>query len=159
MKKIWYYIDLIEARFMAYSLLLTVILVFIQVCMRAFRNSLPWSEELARYIFIWQCWLGISFAERGGKHIRIEMLPSRLSPKGQRILDVIQTLLSAAMTLFLLLYGSYMVWFLIQEGTTSSALHLPMSIVYLSMPVSCLLYLLRVIRKLTHLAATGGSDA
>lgn len=153
MKKFWKYIDLIEEKVLAYSLLLTVILVFVQVCMRAFKNSLPWSEELARYIFIWQCWLGVSFAERDGKHIRIEMLMNKLPPAGRRILDMIQMLLSMGMVIFLICYGSYMVTFLVETGTVSSAMRIPMSLIYLSMPVSCTLYLLRVIRRFCYVVA------
>lgn len=151
MKKIWKIIDLIEERFMAYSLMLTVVLVFLQVCMRAFGNSLPWSEELARYIFIWQCWLGVSFAEKDGKHIRIEMLMNRLSPKGQRILDIIQILLTICIVVFLIVYGSYMIAFMMEQNTTSSVLKIPLSLVYLSMPVSCALYLVRIISRLSYL--------
>ena len=51
----------IEEYFLVYSLILMVALVFIQVIMRyIFNNSLSWSEELVRYIFIWQIWLGAS---------------------------------------------------------------------------------------------------
>jgi len=35
------------------------ILVFIQVVMRyVFSNSLSWSEEMARFIFLWLSWIG-----------------------------------------------------------------------------------------------------
>ena len=151
MKKVWKIIDLIEERFMAFSLLLTVILVFLQVCMRAFGNSLPWSEELARYIFIWQCWLGVSFAEKDGKHIRIELLFNKLSPKGQKALDIIQILITSGIVIFLIVYGGYMVSFMTAQGTTSSILRVPLSLIYLSMPVSCALYLVRIISRLSYL--------
>ena len=55
------------------SLVFTVILVFSQVVMRyVFQSSLYWSEELARYLFVWQTWLGASLAVREASHIRIE---------------------------------------------------------------------------------------
>ena len=156
MKKFLHYIDLVEEKFMAYSLLLTVILVFMQVCLRLLDSSIPWSEELARYIFVWQCWVGVSFTERSGKHIRIEMLLNKLSPKGQKMLELVQMLLSAGIVIFLICYGSYMVAFLFRAGTTSSALRLPMYILYLSMPVSCFVYLLRVACRFYNIA-TGRS--
>ncbi|MCL2601411.1 MAG: TRAP transporter small permease subunit, partial [Treponema sp.] len=46
-----------------------VIILFIQVIMRrVFNNSLFWSEELARYMFIWLVYLGISHGARLRKH-------------------------------------------------------------------------------------------
>ena len=49
----------LEEYLLIISLVCNVLLVFLQVIMRTvFKNSLTWSEELSRYIFIWQIWLG-----------------------------------------------------------------------------------------------------
>ena len=39
-----------------------------------FNYSLSWTEELSRYIFIWQTWLGTSIALKYKQHIRVEIL-------------------------------------------------------------------------------------
>ena len=53
----------LEEYLLVVSLVINVLLVFLQVIMRTvFKNSLTWSEELSRYIFIWQIWLGASIA-------------------------------------------------------------------------------------------------
>lgn len=45
----------LEEYLLVVSLVINVLLVFLQVIMRTvFKNSLTWSEELSRYIFIWQ---------------------------------------------------------------------------------------------------------
>lgn len=153
MKKLMKVIDTVEEKFMVYSFLFTVALVFIQVCMRAFVNdSLPWSEELARYLFIWQCWVGVSFAQRSEKHIRIEILPSKLSEKGRARLDVLQMVITLMIVVFLIVYGVIMVQFLIGAGTRSSALQMPMYLVYIAMPLSCAVYGIRLIGKLVNMA-------
>ena len=47
----------LEEYLLVVSLVINVLLVFLQVIMRTvFKNSLTWSEELSRYIFIWQIW-------------------------------------------------------------------------------------------------------
>ena len=57
------------------SLVLNVIIIFMQVIMRYFFNtSLTWSEELSRYIFIWQVWLGSSIAFVDNQHIRVDLI-------------------------------------------------------------------------------------
>lgn len=58
---------------------LMTVLIFLQVIMRyVFENSLVWSEELVRWVFIWTIWVGVAHAFRTGDHIRITILPDRL---------------------------------------------------------------------------------
>ena len=38
-----------------------VAVIFVQVVMRQLNSSLSWSEELARFCFIWLIYLGISY--------------------------------------------------------------------------------------------------
>lgn len=61
------------------------VLIFVQVVMRyVFSNSLSWSEELARYIFIWLIYLGVSYGAKIRKHIKIDaglkLFPKKLRP-------------------------------------------------------------------------------
>ena len=51
-----------------------VLIIFVQVIMRKTGNSLYWSEELGKFLFVWISWLGISIAQRKGEHIKITML-------------------------------------------------------------------------------------
>lgn len=64
---------------------LMTLLVFVQVVMRyVFNNSLSWSEELARYVFIWLIYLGISYGCKLRKHIKIDaalyLFPKKVRP-------------------------------------------------------------------------------
>ena len=74
LKKLIRYYNRLEENVLILSLVFTVALIFLQVIMRkVFQNSITWSEELARYIFIWQIWLGTSIGFRDGKHISISV--------------------------------------------------------------------------------------
>lgn len=54
LKKLIYGYDKLEEYLLCGSLVFTTLVVFLQVIMRkVFNNSLTWSEELTRYIFIW----------------------------------------------------------------------------------------------------------
>lgn len=56
-------------------LMALVCLVFAQVVLRYFFNSgLPWSEEMARYLFVWVCFLGAALAVRNRGHITVEVV-------------------------------------------------------------------------------------
>ena len=72
----------LEEYLLVVSLVINVLLVFLQVIMRTvFKNSLTWSEELSRYIFIWQIWLGASIALKYNEHIRVTLIYSFLKNK------------------------------------------------------------------------------
>ncbi len=59
-------------------------IIFIQVITRyVFHNSLTWSEELARYLFVWLVYFSVSFTARRQKHIRIDAAIN-LYPKAMR---------------------------------------------------------------------------
>ena len=63
MKKILKWLDdNIELYICVFLMSFMTLLVFVQVVMRyVFNNSLSWSEELARYTFIWLIYIGISY--------------------------------------------------------------------------------------------------
>lgn len=66
------WLDLAEQSLMVILLSFLVIVGFIQVFSRfVLKMPVDWSEELARFLFIWFCWVGYSFAVRDFYHIRI----------------------------------------------------------------------------------------
>lgn len=131
------------------SLILTVVLVFIQVIMRyVFNASLSWSEELTRYIFIWQIWLGASIGLRDKKHIKVEVIQSILKPKMALVMDIVANLIWMAACIYFIYNGSQLVENLIQKHSVSTALRIPLWTVYAALPVSSFII---VIRQLMHL--------
>ena len=54
-------------------LALMSIIIVLQVFFRyVLNNSLSWSEELARYLFIWMIYVGISYGVKMDKHICVD---------------------------------------------------------------------------------------
>ena len=65
------------------------LIIFIQVVARyVFQNSLSWSEELARYIFIWLVYLGISYGCQMRKHIKIDAALQLAAQEGAAIRQI-----------------------------------------------------------------------
>jgi len=103
MKNLW---DNLEEYIVIPLLLFAVVLIFVQVIMRyIFRNSLYWSEELARYIFLWTVWIGASYATKKVKHLRIKsftrMFPKQLQKYNEKFVLIIWL----GFSIFLLYYG------------------------------------------------------
>lgn len=149
MKKLAKLYNSLEAHLLVISLAFTTLLIFVQVVLRyVFNNSLSWSEELARYIFIWQIWLGTSISMRNNEHIRMDMLANKLQGKAKFALDIIANILMLGFCVFLVVYGFQLVSSMMSRGNASVALRLPMWIVYASLPVSQLAVGIRLISRI-----------
>ena len=143
--KIW---DHLEEYVLVYSLMVSVALVFVQVVMRrVFNNSLSWSEELARYLYVWQTWLGVSYAARNGTHLRITMLKDRLPPQAQQILEILVVLVWMGFGIFVIYQGMGVVNTIASFGQKSSALKIPMQFCYMSIPVGMFLMCIRIVER------------
>ena len=131
-------------------------LICIQVFSRyVLRASIPWSEELGRYIFIWMAFLGIVAVYYKGSHVAFDMLPKKLKGMPKKGLNIIIILLTATMAGALFLGGLRMV----EIGTLqrSPALSLPMHMVFLVLPTSGALMFYFSLRKL-YLAVFGKEE-
>lgn len=125
-----------------------VIVIFIQVVMRQLDNSLTWSEELARYCFIWLVYIGISYGVKKQRHIKVDVALLLLKEKGQIILTMIANVIFIVFALFVIRYGYDIANKLLTFGQKSPALHIPMGLVYMATPVGMGLTLLRLIQNL-----------
>ena len=155
-KYIW---DHLEEIFLLPSLVFSVALIFVQVVMRyIFGNSLSWSEELARYLFVWQIWLGVSYAARNRTHLRITLVKDRLSPDAQKILELVITAIWIGFGIFVAAKGITLVMKVARFNQLSSALQLPMMYVHLAVPVGCGLMVIRLIENTVKSYLLGKGD-
>ncbi|WP_238456306.1 TRAP transporter small permease [Desulfotruncus arcticus] len=153
MRKVW---NSLEEYILVFSLAFTVFLIFIQIVMRyVFHHSLSWSEELARYVFLWQIWLGASFAVKEHRHLRIEAIKNVLSPKAQKYFELITLVIWFGFSLFLAFKGAELTMILLQRGQVSPAMRLPMAYAYASVPVGCGLMAIRLIEEMFGLFRKG----
>lgn len=114
---------------LAFSLASMAILVFGNVILRyAFNSGITWSEEMARFLFIWMIFLGSIGALKDNEHLGVDMLVKKLSPGMKRIAYVISNLL-VLYILWLVLDGSWKMTLLNMEST-APATGLPLSYIY-----------------------------
>ncbi len=61
------------------------ILVFGNVVLRyAFNSGITWSEEMARFLFIWLILIGAISTLKDNQHLGVDMLVKRLSKTGKK---------------------------------------------------------------------------
>ncbi len=126
-----------------------VVVIFIQVFMRyVMQNSLSWSEELARYCFIWLIYIGISYGVKKQRHISVDAILLLFKERGKIIFGIIANLLFLAFAIFVVVKGYEISSQLLQWGQKSPANKIPMGIVYLAAPVGMALTSLRLIQNL-----------
>jgi len=147
MEKIIKKYNKIEENVLVFSLVLNVIVIFIQVIMRTvFNKSLAFSEELSRYIFIWQIWLGASIAFANNEHINVDIIFSIFkSEKSKKIINLIVNIILILFNIFLITEGFKLLGSMNARGTTSSGMRLPLVYVYASLPISSIIVLIRLI--------------
>ena len=90
------------------------VVVFAQVLFRIVHLSIPWSEELSKYLLIWSTFLGAAICIRKGSLVGLEFLKNSMSEEKQKILQTILNLIVCAMLLFLINVGFWAVrrvWF------------------------------------------------
>ncbi len=76
------------------------------VCRYVLNASLPWSEEISRYLFIWGNFLGAGVALKRGAHISVDSLVTRLSESARQRLESAVGVLVFGFALLLLYYGT-----------------------------------------------------
>ena len=116
----------------------TLVVITAQIVWRyVFNDSLTWTEELARYLFVWITFVGAALAIRDRSHIRVALLVDRLPRKPRHWLDVAQLVLVA---LFLcLLVGLGLKWVRINADAVTPALGWPLAYVcYAALPLASL---------------------
>ena len=146
-------LDKLEEWFLVWTLAFSVLLVFAQVVMRyVFRNSLSWSEELTRYLFLWMSWVGASYAVRCRSHFRVTMFADMLKGRARDAYELLILLIWLGFSVFLTYQGAKISLFLWHRGQLSAAMEIPMALAYASVPVGCALMTLRLALDFKDLA-------
>ncbi|NEU30914.1 TRAP transporter small permease [bacterium LRH843] len=114
------------------------ITIIFQVFSRFFLGlPLPWSEELARLIMAYSVFLGAAIALRQSKLIAVEFLSEKLTDEKRKILHFVIQIIAIVFFIILFVQGIKMIG---QVHTQlSSAMRLPMSVFYASIPIGAVL--------------------
>ncbi len=130
-----------------FSLMIAV--TFAQVIFRyVLRSPLPWSEELARYCFVWIVFLGATLGLERGVHIGVDILTILLPGRVQRWLAAINEVLILAFVLLIILASVSVVD--ANRLQFSPALGLQMAKVYLAIPLGMAVMALLLLGKLVE---------
>ena len=124
----------------------------------ALGQQASWSEELARFLLIWIGILGSAYAAGKNYHLAIDLLSPKLSTAAAARVAVLIRLLIILFAFFVLVIGGGRLIYITQVlGQISPALQIPMTLVYMVLPISGLLILYFKIHDLIEFKSTGKS--
>jgi len=125
------------------------VLIVVQVFFRyVLQNSISWSEEIARYLFIWLIYIGISYGVKEDKHIAVEAIANMLPEKGQKVFAIISDILFLFFAVLVLFYGTQVVGMIAKSGQLSPASHIPMQLIYAAPVIGFALVVIRLIQNI-----------
>lgn len=131
-----------------------IICTMLQVLFRfVFNFSLSWTEETARYTFIYMVYFAVALAAQQGTHVRVEIIDEIVPAKYMKYVLCITELISAAFLFIIAISATKYANKLISMNQITPALQLLYGHVYWIVPGGLYLttfrFLQRIIRRLT----------
>lgn len=116
------------------SFSIMAIMGVLQVLCRYFVNaSIDFSEELARYSFVWSVFLGSVLCYRQRNHAAIEVFVNKMPARLRRPVLILSTLVCSAFFLLLVLHGTTIT--IDAMGQSTASLGISMALPYAAVPV------------------------
>lgn len=151
MKLIKWFDDYFEALFLIVTLFSMSIIIAVQVFFRyVLLNSISWSEEIARYLFIYMVYFGIAYAVRTNRHIRVEVVLNLLPQTGKKIMTISADVLFLIFATVVTFKSGEVVRTISRLGQIAGITGIPMAIIYCGVPVGYGMVVLRLIQNLIH---------
>jgi TRAP-type C4-dicarboxylate transport system permease small subunit len=133
----------VDACVMSLMAVLAVVLFLAVITRYMFNFPLAWSEEVSRYAFVWLSFLGAELCFRANMHIGVDLLVRLFPLRVQQIVWRGGQALAAILLIGLLIAGINMT--ALTYDQLSPALGIPMSFVYLAVPVGAALMCLELV--------------
>lgn len=116
---------------------------------------LPWTDEVARYSFIWSSFLSASVILGRGQHFSIDGVVAHLPRRAAWVIELIGTALCLAFTLMLAQKSATWTWRM--SYARSSVLELPLAVVYAVLPFSAGYMSIHLLGRLVGLLDRGAA--
>jgi TRAP-type C4-dicarboxylate transport system permease small subunit len=142
-----------ETYVLAYGVLIMAVNTIANVFGRnLFQQSLYFSEEVNQFLIVLITWVGLGYASRKGRHIRMSAVYDQMSEGIKKALMILMCAGTAFVMFVLAYYSVQYLGGLIDRGTVTPALRVPLYVTYVWVPVGFVItgiqYLLTIVRNL-----------
>jgi TRAP-type transport system small permease protein len=121
--------------------------VFLQVVFRyVLGRPLDWSEEMARYLFVWLSVMGGALGVQKGGHFGLDFFRRRIPGPGKRGVEILVHLLMGVVVLVIFFQGIRLVEMTLPQE--SPAMSISMAWAYASLPTGAMLMAIHLLAAL-----------
>ena len=99
-----------------------------------------WTEEIARFCFIWIIMIGAMIAVRDGSHFTVDLLPDAKSTRGEAVRRLFADFIVFLVAMIFIVWGWPLVLFGLMQ--TSEISELPMVTIYIAWPLAGVTWIL-----------------
>ena len=126
----------IEELILSYGVIaLAIITVGNVLSRRLFNNSWSFAEEVSQFILVIITFMGISYATRVGRHIRMTAVYEAMPEKARKAIMLIISLVTMAVLLYLAYHAGLFVLKVKGYGRVTPALRVPFYLVLIWVPI------------------------
>lgn len=137
----------VEENFVAYSVLLLIILQILQVFFRyILSNPLGWINEFSSLLFVWLIMIGSAVGVQWVEHFSVPFVEEKFSPKLQRFNKIFTNIISIIFMLYLIIFG--LNFLLSTTGQVTANLGIPVEIPYMAIPAGGFLMIVHLFLKI-----------
>jgi TRAP-type C4-dicarboxylate transport system permease small subunit len=138
-------------RFLKLALTILMFLLMVPVSLQIFSSYIGfipryiWTEEMARFCFIWIILVGSMIAVRDGSHFTVDLLPATESKRTEAVRNLFVDLCIFISAVVFVLWGQHFVASSLQQ--TSEMADMPMVYIYIAWPLAGASYILFLAEK------------
>ncbi len=120
------------------------VVMMAQVIMRyCFRQSMPWPEEFCRFCFVYSGFISMGYCVRKGKMLKVDILVGFFPEALQKALDLVSRVITLLFFAYLSFYAYQATMNSMRGGMKSTAMELPMWIIYAAVLIGSTLGFIR----------------
>ena len=140
LRKLTYWYGKLLTGLLAFSVAILIIPVSLQIFSR-YTDLIPsyiWTEEMARFLFIWMIMIGAMLGVREGTHFEVDLWP-QMPPRATALLNLVSGVFVLVFALVFLWYGVEFTRF--AWNRISELAELPLWLIHLPWPLTGLTWL------------------
>ena len=126
-----------------------VLLTGAQILCRLWFTALSWSEEMTRYLLVWSTFIGGSIVYKHGGHISVTLVQDLFPAALQKSLHLLVHLICGPFCGVAVYFGSK--YMNLQGNQLSAALRIPMRLMYMAIPLACMVIELHILDAILQL--------
>ncbi|MCY6484131.1 TRAP transporter small permease [Clostridium aestuarii] len=108
--------------------------------------SMPWSEELARYIMAWMAYIGASLGVKRSAHLGVEVIVNLFPERLKKFAGILRVVIILLFNVLVIMFSYKIIMHQIKIEQLSPAMGIPIWVAYLSVPVGSFMMCIRSIQ-------------